>query len=100
MVPGDPGETAPVGRQARRTQEIGALDQHGFGRAGVERQRNDRGLGVGRRAAAMVLAHGENAAAGQIELEIGVAAAFGRRDFARAARRCSISQTEPSLRSL
>src|SRR5208283_4229099 len=83
MIPGDPAKPLPFWRKTRRTQEIGTLNQDRLSAAGVKRQGDNRGLGVGRRAVTMILAHGEHAAAWQIAFEIGVAAALRRFDPAR-----------------
>ena len=99
MIPGNPAKFFAAGRKTRRTQKIGTLDQDCLSPAGVERQGDDRGLGVCRRAVAMILTHGEHAAARQIEFEIGIAAAFRRFDPGRP-RLASMTQTVPLARSL
>src|SRR5262249_54387256 len=98
MIPSHKGEFVACRRKPRRAQKIRTLEQNRFGLAGIERQGHDRGLRICGRAAAMILAHGKNPAAGKVEFEIGVAAAFRPWDPAR--RGAALDDTNAPIAAL
>ena len=69
MVPGEPGQAVALGREARRGEEVVAVDEDGGFALAVERQRDDR---VDRLAGTtVILADRQQAPATRVEAQVG-----------------------------
>ncbi len=101
VVPAEPGQAGPVGRETRRGEEVAPLDERAHGApvgrgAPVEGDRDDRVGALPR--PGVVLADGQEARPARVEREVGVAEGSLRRERRR--RSVGSHEQEPAGREV